>query len=592
MRGGEEPGTCWGSCHVVWGLCYVAAGAVQLVAGLFALLSLPVLGLGSNVWTGAWNMVAGITSALLAGLVSEVGASRQELLLYTSLSVLGFNTVNLVLLEAGEWSLLLPESTRQDIAHRGLSRLVFYARVSTSLSTALVLVTSLLDAHVSYCLLQAKHRHVGGRHRAMEPVTDIEYVIPRKKTLESEDEETLTNRSHNQNAQSWVFDAGPADKNYLQDTLDALSLGGGSDSASEEPNSYLLSHGSPPAIVVKVEPAPVEDRTLNHMKSFSRTPSPTFSLSHPQYEIVPDDSPARTRLYTADYIYHQRASDSKRTHRRCESVDNRPHSASSIHTGVAAGGGVVETIQYASLMLELEQAIQSKRPVTESSPSSSSNPSSQLKDSDTEFSKELEAALQLLQDLGSPTTIDTPTEPNRTILENVNISAGGRALSDQEHDGKQQVAVTCHHTTVEVVSASSSGYSSPARGSSLTQLGSTPTGPSATLACSIRNEGTRAIVSLYPSEHIKQHNGITTIAIHSSPPPPSQTRRSISLHPELVNVIYENGSLAYLSELELLARLYRNKAEHRLVEQRAQDKVRKLSGTSCSRIIVCGYGMI
>jgi hypothetical protein len=396
------------------------------------------------------------------------------------------------------------------------------------------------------------------------------FCSQQKKTLESEDEETLTNRTHNQNAQSWVFDTGPTDGHYLPQALDTISLGGGSDSASEEPNSYLLSHGSPPAIVVKVEPAPVEDRTLNHMKSFSRTPSPTFSLSHPQYEIVPEDSPARTRLYTADYIYHQRPGDTRRTHRRCESVDNRPHSASSVHTGAGAGTGVVvEKYQYASLMLELEQAIQSKRPVNESSPSSSSDPSSQLKDSDTEFSKELEAALQLLQDLGSPTTIDTPTEPNRTVLENSKTSSS-RANKDQEHDGK--LRLLSQQAAVDEASTSSSGYSSPAPGSSLTHLCSVvPSQHSSTsaLACSIRNEGTRAIVSLYPSEHIEQRNGITTIAIQS---PPSSTcfpprRRLVSLHPEFANAIYKNESLAYLSELELLARQWRKKSEQRVREQ-------------------------
>jgi hypothetical protein len=72
-------------------------------------------------------MAAGITSALLAGLATEaITPARQELLLYTSLSVLGVNTANLVLLEGGEWSLLLADSTRQEIVQRGLTKLVFY----------------------------------------------------------------------------------------------------------------------------------------------------------------------------------------------------------------------------------------------------------------------------------------------------------------------------------------------------------------------------------------------------------------------------------------------------------------------------------
>jgi hypothetical protein len=76
--------------------------------------------------------------------------------------------------------------------------------------------------------------------------------------------------------------------------------------------------------------------------------------------------------------------------------------------------------QYASLMIELEQAIQNKKddePGTASPGGSGSTDPSTLKDnSDTEFSKELEAALQMLQDLGSPNTIDTPSEPSRSII--------------------------------------------------------------------------------------------------------------------------------------------------------------------------------
>lgn len=70
-------------------------------------------------------------------------------------------------------------------------------------------------------------------------------------------------------------------------------------------------------------------------------------------------------------------------------------------------------------MIELEQAIQNKKdddPEAASPGGSGSTDPSTLKDnSDTEFSKELEAALQMLQDLGSPNTIETPSEPSRSI---------------------------------------------------------------------------------------------------------------------------------------------------------------------------------
>jgi len=79
--------------------------------------------------------------------------------------------------------------------------------------------------------------------------------------------------------------------------------------------------------------------------------------------------------------------------------------------------------QYASLMIELEQAIQNKKDGDDDddSPvgSGSTGPSTLKDNSDTEFSKELEAALQMLQDLGSPNTIETPSEPSRSITTDV-----------------------------------------------------------------------------------------------------------------------------------------------------------------------------
>lgn len=59
---------------------------------------------------------------------------------------------------------------------------------------------------------------------------------------------------------------------------------------------------------------------------------------------------------------------------------------------------VVETVQYASLMKELQRAIVSKKePPSVTSPLSNSESQSHSKSSDAEFSKELEAALQLIQ---------------------------------------------------------------------------------------------------------------------------------------------------------------------------------------------------
>jgi len=33
---------------------YISVGAVQIVAGIFFLFTVPVLRIGSNIWTGSW----------------------------------------------------------------------------------------------------------------------------------------------------------------------------------------------------------------------------------------------------------------------------------------------------------------------------------------------------------------------------------------------------------------------------------------------------------------------------------------------------------------------------------------------------------
>lgn len=89
----------------------------------------------------------------------------------------------------------------------------------------------------------------------------------------------------------------------------------------------------------------------------------------------------------------------------------------------------VEPVQYASLMKELQKAIVNKKePNVTSPPSNSDSVASDRthskssgsrhdssKNSDAEFSKELEDALKLILDLESPNTIETPSEPKSSL---------------------------------------------------------------------------------------------------------------------------------------------------------------------------------
>ncbi|XP_059470301.1 uncharacterized protein LOC132193565 isoform X2 [Neocloeon triangulifer] len=595
---------CWGLCHVLWGLCYVAAGAVQLVAGLFALYWLPVLGLGSNIITGTWNLLAGISCALIAGLATNLNATRLEILLYLSISVLTVNAVNLAVLELFEWVFLFSAEDRQNITDKSLDRLVCYARLSTSLSSALIVITALLDTHISFCVLhniRARRRRAETNKPAPDPIlNDMEYILPRRPTDLDDDEDDEQHRlTTNQNsAQAWVFDTGPVGGCITEVTpcLRAEEP----PSAYNRPNTYLLSR-TPQQVVVKLEVPAYEDRTsLNFMRSFSRTPSPTCSLNHPIYESVDKRTATvspRARLYTADYAYAvQRpgsSTDTARTHRRSESCDTRPHSVSSFHPPTVVSSAVATPsgkYQYASLMIELEQAIQNKKDGDEEdgSPagSGSTDPSTLRDNSDTEFSKELEAALQMLQDLGSPNTIETPSEPSRSITTD-------STTVPQPVPAIMVLPVNGEHSS----RASSSGYSSPTLTGSMSHLYPPP--PPLPGACSsnIRQEATRTVISVFGPETNIGKQGVTRVHLNPSPPPPpaassgwhfkigtwgsrESSRSSSGIGHDYENMLLQTESLACLSELELLARHCRKKAEQREIEHRVR---RKLSSSNSVR---------
>ncbi|XP_065339658.1 uncharacterized protein LOC135939288 [Cloeon dipterum] len=589
---GSSSMPCGGLCHVLWGLCYVAAGAVQLVAGLFALKWLPVLGLGTNIVSGSWNLLAGITCALIAGLATELNAGRLNALLCISISVLAVDAVNLAILELYEWPFLVTKADQDIIKQRSMEKLVCYARLSTSVSSFLIVIIALLDTHISFCVLhnrKTSKRRAETNNAAPDPIlNDMEYILPRRPTnLDDDDDEEQHHLTSNPNsAQAWVFDTGPiggcaTEVKTRLSTDEPLS-------ACNRPNTYLLSRTPQQSnkVVVKLEVPAYEDRTsLNFMRSFSRTPSPTCSLSHPIYESVDKRTATvspRARLYTADYAYakHHRpgsSTDTARTHRRSESCDTRPHSVSSFHPPTVASSTAATPsgkYQYASLMMELEQAIQNKKDDDEEgSPvgSGSTDPSTLKDNSDTEFSKELEAALQMLQDLGSPNTIETPSEPSRSITTMPPPAVEMKKLA-VVHEGRSS-------------RASSSGYSSPTLTGSLSHLFPPPPPPLpgavGSSSCSIQRRDDNSTVITVNSSDSAESKAVSTVDLNPDPVSDffkigtwgtgtNNSRTSSGIGHDLENALLQTESLACLSELELLARHCRQKAEQRQIERKVQ----------------------
>lgn len=54
--------------------------------------------------------------------------SKQRTFLYVAVSVLIANVINLILLQIGEWYILLPENVRKLVDHGNLKMLVLYGK--------------------------------------------------------------------------------------------------------------------------------------------------------------------------------------------------------------------------------------------------------------------------------------------------------------------------------------------------------------------------------------------------------------------------------------------------------------------------------
>ncbi|PSN46035.1 hypothetical protein C0J52_07685 [Blattella germanica] len=682
------------ACHVLWNLVYVGTGIVQLVAGIFFLISLPIFRVGSNMWTGAWNIVVGIGGAMLA-CIGDFTVKKQEALLLFTVSILAINVVNIVILEIGEWHFFMTSNIQEILGQKNLKKLVFYARITTSISTAVTIVTSFLDSQLTFCSMQRTRTPKKTLH---EQVSDIEYILPRKKPANVGKQHQ---NIYSQYAQSWVFDSDTAsssknDSPYLKLPNVQINDGNKTYIVKESKCAKIdvhRSHNNEPKMcvvnpIVRVEKVSDEtngDRNLNYMKSFSRTPSPAaMSLSSspdsttnpPIYECLERlTEPAlyRSRLNTAISLNAETSGTT------AAMSPSRPRSETFTKERLCIVDGLdfTDKVQYASLMVELQQAFLTKKkssdqitspqsaseivPVDDSpektyseSKDSSCQESSQddsqrtgHKGSDAEFSKELEAALQLIQDLESPNTIETPSETCKSIEDTEvflpssctpvvcvqweNGEKSSNTASECVSPVHEEITSASSQGKVVMESESSSGYSSPSPGTPLCPFAIHSTG-SATIISVFSPPGNSSKAELQDiklmgnivgvrvpsnkSSTSSKTNSVTSPGFieyntykrkkrcnespmkmlledgdkevsprdcqyhksdcqQSSHSAPSTSRWNVKsilrkknslplFAPDLEGAIFKSESLAYLTELELLARHARNKSIQRV----------------------------
>ena len=70
------------------------------------MMALPIFQLGSNIWTGAWNMFSGIVTVLLC-CFGEISMKKSQGLLLMSIVVTVVNIINLIVLEVSQMLLIV-----------------------------------------------------------------------------------------------------------------------------------------------------------------------------------------------------------------------------------------------------------------------------------------------------------------------------------------------------------------------------------------------------------------------------------------------------------------------------------------------------
>ncbi|CAH1723179.1 unnamed protein product [Aphis gossypii] len=385
--------------HLLWSVLYISVGAVQIVAGIFFLFTVPVLRIGSNIWTGSWNVFFGVGGAVFS-CVGDWTTAKQRGLLCLTLSILIMNIVNLIILEIGEWRYLTPESVKHIMSKEGLETLVLYARYTTSISTLVAIIGAFFDSQITFCCML----RVDKTQQNAEPDnnSDVDYIMPRVKSecvLRSNS--TARKTSDNNYGRSWVFEA------------DGTAGPGGCPTYASTESLSALDHRPPAAVtataavcsrtvtlkrrakpvtpVVIVEMDGTGGRPTQLMTSFSRTPSPVGLSESSSQDSVSAAAVAAVPIYecleklTEPSVYRSRLNTalSASIQEAIASGDRPPRSLSPRPPPAA------EPVQYASLMEELQKTIGNRL-------------SKHIESPEERFNAELDDALQDIQDLESP----------------------------------------------------------------------------------------------------------------------------------------------------------------------------------------------
>lgn len=153
------------------------------MAGIYFMLELPIFQLGSNIWTGAWNIFSAIVTIFVLCSSGGLSVLKAQCLLLMSLVVVVVNLINLVILEVGEWRGFLTVDDRTYIQQNGLDVLMHDAYMSTTISTVVAMIASFFASQQTFCYLQL-HGETdsiidGIKSRTFTPLDADDFVVKR-----------------------------------------------------------------------------------------------------------------------------------------------------------------------------------------------------------------------------------------------------------------------------------------------------------------------------------------------------------------------------------------------------------------------------
>ncbi|CAH1723177.1 unnamed protein product [Aphis gossypii] len=536
--------------HLLWSVLYISVGAVQIVAGIFFLFTVPVLRIGSNIWTGSWNVFFGVGGAVFS-CVGDWTTAKQRGLLCLTLSILIMNIVNLIILEIGEWRYLTPESVKHIMSKEGLETLVLYARYTTSISTLVAIIGAFFDSQITFCCML----RVDKTQQNAEPDnnSDVDYIMPRVKSecvLRSNS--TARKTSDNNYGRSWVFEA------------DGTAGPGGCPTYASTESLSALDHRPPAAVtataavcsrtvtlkrrakpvtpVVIVEMDGTGGRPTQLMTSFSRTPSPVGLSESSSQDSVSAAAVAAVPIYecleklTEPSVYRSRLNTalSASIQEAIASGDRPPRSLSPRPPPAA------EPVQYASLMEELQKTIGNRL-------------SKHIESPEERFNAELDDALQDIQDLESP---------------------NGHS-NDRTDDSSDSDAASMKTTKTVILN-----------GKNADDLGYVSMRQDCAHLLSVYDQVEFELPEELPEETNNNTIGLDVTVKTSSKGWKSLStmlkrkhRAALTLIPEIEASIIKSECLAYLSDKELIERYDRNKMVHRQIEEKVWKQINGASET-------------